>query len=296
MTLDGMDHVLNIWESCKWAGALPAKKPFNAETKKEGGIAMGRDVNYFDLSELEKEFEIEMEKPDELEFEEGLEGEFEEEPEQELEDIQEESTGDYAQRFFELSQREFESETELDDAIDGPLRKMEEEFFLDGLRKGWKQLKSKGLGRLLKKGFSFAAGKIPALQALKNVAGAARSALKGDLKGLVKAGLGAALRAHPAGAALSPALRALGFEAGEDNRDAWDNVVNVAREANDYLVANLHENIDDPLEASRLANEAFQAGLRKAKNAAYAVKAQGKPYRVIRVGRGERIKIIIEGV
>ena len=259
---------------------------------------MARNLNESDLSGLEKEFELEMEEePGEQEFEEGLEGEFEEEPQGEFEEEpQGESTGDYAQRFYELSQREFESETELDDAIDGPLRSMEAEFFLGGLRKRWRQLKQRGLGRLLQKGLSFAAGKIPALQALKNVTGAARAALRGDIGGLVKAGLGAALRAHPAGAALSPVLGSLGFEAGEDNRDAWDNVVNVAREANDYLAANLRENVDDPLEASKLANEAFQAGLRRVRSASFAPRSQGRPYRVIRVGRGERLKIIIEGV
>ncbi len=259
---------------------------------------MPRNGNTADISNLEREFEIEMEEePGEQEFEEGPEGEFEGVPEEEFEEIGEESTSDYAARFYEISQREFESETEMDDAINEPLRRMEQEFFLGGLRKRWRQLKKRGLGRLLQKGLKFAAGKIPALQALQNATSAARAALRGDIGGLVKAGLGAALRAHPAGAALSPALGALGFEAGEDNREAWDNVVDVAREAYDHLAGNLHENADDPLEASRLANEAFQTAMREVKNgSSVPVQSHGKPYRVIRVGRGERVKIIIKGV
>jgi hypothetical protein len=258
---------------------------------------MPRDVKPADISDLEREFELEMEAGpgEEKEFEEGPEEEFEG-PEEEFEEIEGEST-DYAERFYELSRREFESEMEVDDALSGPLKKMEEEFFLGGLKKRWRQLKRRGLGRLLQKGLKFAAGKIPALQALKNATTAARAALRGDIGGLVKAGLGAALKAHPAGAALSPALSALGFESGEDNREAWDNVVDVAREAYDHLAENLHENADDPLVASRLASEAFETAIRKVKSAdSLPGQSPRKPYRVIRVGRGERVKIIIEGV
>lgn len=260
---------------------------------------MSKNIEDTEMSELEREFELEMEEEptEELELEEDIETDFEEEPEGEFEEVEEESPGDYAARFYELSQREFESEMELDDAINEPLRQMEEEFFLGGLKKRWKQLKKRGLGRLLQKGLKFAAGKIPALQALKNATSAARAALRGDVGGLVKAGLGAAIRMHPAGAALSPALSTLGFESGEDNREAWDNVVNVVREAYDRLAGSLHENADDPLEASRLANEAFQTAIRKVKSSdSLPVRSHRKPYRVIRVGKGERVKIIIEGV
>jgi hypothetical protein len=268
-------------------------------------MAMTRNYTDPDLSQLEREFELEMEEePGEFEFEEGDEGEFEEgadqefeeEPYGEFEGVEQEPTRDYARRFYELGQREFESDHELDAAIDGPLNAMQQEFFLGGLRKRWRQLKKRGLGRMLQKGLSFAAGKIPALKAVQNISSAAQAALKGDMKGLIKSGLGAALRAYPGTAALSPALSALGFEAGGDNRQAWENVVTVAREANDYLVANLHEGIDDPPEASRVANEAFQAGLRSAQSAPFATGNRKRGVRVIRVARGQRIKIIIEGV
>ncbi|TVM03044.1 MAG: hypothetical protein CV087_07185 [Candidatus Brocadia sp. WS118] len=249
-------------------------------------------LNDTDLSELEREFELEMEEEptEELELEEDLDTEFEEEPEGEFEEVEGESTGDYAERLYELSQREFESEMELDDVINEPLRQMEEEFFLGGLKKRWKQFKKRGLGRLLQKGLKFVAGKIPALQALKSATSAARAALKGDIGGLVKSGLGAALKAHPAGAALSPALSALGFEAGEDNREAWDNVVNVAREAYDRLAGSLHENADDPLEASRLATDAFQSAVKKVSAQKPYIASTGKR-RIIHIRRGETIVI-----
>ena len=255
---------------------------------------MPRDVKSADISDLEREFELEMEAEpgEEKEFEEGPEEEFES-PEEEFEEIEGETT-DYAERFYELSRREFESEAEIDDAINEPLRKMDQDFFLGGLKKRWKQLKKRGLGRLLQKGLKFAAGRIPALQALRSATSAARAALRGDLGGLVKAGLGAALKAHPAGAALSPALSALGFEAGEENREAWDNVVNVAREAYDHLAETLHENADDPLVASRLASEAFETALKTAQTKRPTFDSPSE-FRTIRLRKEERIKIVGDG-
>jgi hypothetical protein len=75
-----------------------------------------------------------------------------------------------------------------------------------------------------------------------------------------------ALRGMQAGTTL-PVLKALGFEAGneetEQNREAWQNFTNVCKESFDYLARNLNENADDPLEASKLASEAFSAALKK---------------------------------
>lgn len=84
---------------------------------------MPEDGNDIDMSELEREVELEMEE--ELVEEEELEKEFEvltelegEEPEEEFEEV-EEGTKDYAERFYELSTREFESEAEVDVKRDG---------------------------------------------------------------------------------------------------------------------------------------------------------------------------------
>lgn len=228
---------------------------------------MLKESNGSDLSELEQEFELEM---DDLEYEdessldeelgdEELEGagDYEEDLQQEFETTDEENT-DYGERFYELAQREYESESEVDREIDGLLNEMEQDFFFGGVKKF---LKGKAKG-LIKKGLKFAAGKIPALQALQGITQLTRGNLKGLLASLAKAGLAA----HPAGAAALPALKALGFEASEDseaNREAWDNYVEVAREAYEHLADNLNETADEPLEASRQATKAYQAALMK---------------------------------
>src|SRR3990172_5753841 len=115
--------------------------------------------------------------------------------------------------------------------------------------------------------------------------------LKGLLGSLAKAGLGAVV---PGGGAILPALKALGFETSEDedaNRDAWRNYVEVSREAYEYLASNLEENADDPLIASRLANEAFQTALKGASAAAPSAASPKRPYRVIHVRKGDRVLI-----
>jgi cell division protein FtsL len=86
--------------------------------------------------------------------------------------------------------------------------------------------------------------------------------LKGTLGTLAKAGL----KEVRAGGAVLPVLGALGFEAGEQNREAWQSFANVCKESFDYLARNLNENADDPLEASRLASEAFSTALKKVKS------------------------------
>ena len=172
---------------------------------------------------------------------------------------------DYAERFFELSQREFEFESEIDEAVGEILDDMQREYFsFGGLLK-----KAKGIGNIVKKGVALAkkAGiNLPSMDALKSMLGPAADLLKGNLGSLIKPALKAALMAHPAGMAAMPALKALGFESSEDmgeNREAWDNYVSVARESFEYLVNNATENVNHPIEASRLATNAFQSGLKK---------------------------------
>jgi hypothetical protein len=232
-----------------------------------------------DLSELEQEFELEMddlEAGDDFEFEGGedsehddyeAETEYEDDAQGEYEWLGASGSG-YAERFFELSQREFESESEIDDAVNEILDDMEREYFFGGLLK-----KAKGVAQsLAKKGVALAkkAGiNLPSIDALKSMLGPISGLLKGNLGSLIKPALKAALSAHPAGMAALPALKALGFESSEDmgeNREAWNNYASVAQEAFEHLAANLNENADHPLEASRLATNAFQAGLRNVQN------------------------------
>jgi hypothetical protein len=255
------------------------------------------------MSDMEREFELDMDEgevtsagdelPGELESLAGFEldepeQEFEvlDEPQQELEVSLDGGGGDFAERFYELSTRQYESGPEIDQEIDARLDELEREYFFKGLGA---RLKRAGKG-LLQKGLKYAAGQFPALQALQGITQLTRGNLKGLLASLAKTGLAAAV---PGGAAALPALKALGFETTEDpqtNREAWNNYVEVAREAFDHLAQNLHERADDPLEASRLATTAFHHGLKR-------VRARGNrrpagSARVIRLRPGQRIVIV----
>ena len=224
---------------------------------------MARNRGFTDLSQLEREFELEMEEDAELET---IDDEFETLPEEseslddsELDDDTRDST-DYANRFYELSQREFESESEVDGAVSEILNEMEQEFFFGKLRRGWDRFKKKGIGKLVNKAVKYAGSKIPAIQALKGVTQLARGDLKGLVGSLAKAGLGAAI---PGGAVALDAVKHLGFESevAEDNRPAWESIVDVTRDAYEHLANNITEHADQPLEASRLATDAFRTAL-----------------------------------
>jgi hypothetical protein len=250
---------------------------------------MANDRYDTDLSELEREFELEMDdSAGELEID-DVAGELDE-PSGERE------TGDspdgFAERFYELGQGSYESEYELDDSVNEIVGQMEREFFFSAIKK---RLKNAGKS-LLKKGLDYAAGAIPGGQVLKALTQLSRGNLKGLLASLAKSGLAAAI---PGGAVALPALKALGFEADdpEGNREAWRNYTQVARESFEYLADNLHENADSPLEASRLATTAFQTALKRAQGRAgtlaRGIGAAGRTRRarVIHLRRGERIVI-----
>jgi hypothetical protein len=252
-----------------------------------------------DMSDLETEFELEMEGDEESASYEGsdeLESLPSEEAEadEELEDLDREGS-EYADRLFELSQREFESESELDSEVQQVLNEIEQDFFFKNIRNKWKKFKKGALGKLVSKGLSLAKSQIPAFQALKGVTSLARGDLKGLLGSLVKTGISSAI---PGGGVALDALKNLGFketEAAEDNREAWGNVVSVAQEAYEHLANNMTDRADDPLEATRLAADAFRAGLRK------NGRARGRTYgggfglhgkrRRIRIRRGEVLVI-----
>ena len=118
------------------------------------------------MSQLEREFKLDMEGDEELEAIGSGEDEFEDLPlegegpdgDHELDDTGQESS-DYADRLHELSLREYESESEIDSALNEVLNDMEQEFFFGKLRRGWNRFKKKGLGKLLNKAVSMAAGR-----------------------------------------------------------------------------------------------------------------------------------------
>jgi hypothetical protein len=211
--------------------------------------------------DLEREFEKEAKEeglpeesrlPEEAEFERGYDEEMK------GEELPEEKELDpFAERFYELSGRTFKTETELDNAVNEILNEMEREYFFKGLLG-----KTKKAGKLLlKKGLRTFKG-VPAFQAAKGITQLARGNLKGTLGTLAKAGL----KGVRAEAVILPVLGSLGFEAGEQNREAWQSFADVCRKSFDYLATNLNENADDPIEASRLASEAFSAALKKVKS------------------------------
>ena len=187
----------------------------------------------------------------------------------------------FAENFYKLSGRTFETETELDSAVNGILNEIERDYFFKGLFK-----KTKKAGQsLLQKGLKTFKG-VSAFQAAKGITQLARGSLKGTLATLAKAGLKGAQGPTGVGASNLPVLNALGFEAGEEgNGEAWQNFTNVCKESFDYLARNLSEKADDPLEASKLASEAFGAALKKVKSERLSVSKQRMGKMVERTGQ-----------
>lgn len=256
------------------------------------------------LSELESEYELEMDNGEseyasdsefefsdseyesagdyEDEFESEYEGDYEEEydGEFEYESVGGESS-QYADRFYELAQMEFESESELDQEVNGILNEMEQDFFWGSAKRF---LKKRGRGLLGKVG-KFALSKLPAGHALKGISALARGNLKGALAGLAKT----ALSSHPAMAAAMPALSALGFEASEGaegNREAWDNYAEVAREAYENLAANITPKASAPAVASDIAKRSLQRALRNRSMSGMAHRGMGGMSGMVRRGMG----------
>lgn len=218
---------------------------------------MSKNTKDNSKSDIEKEFEEDLKEEEEsLSPEEGeLEGEFDEELEGE-EWSEKRALDPFAEKFYELSGRAFKTKTELDAAVNGILNEIERGYFFKGLLKKT----GKSGKRLLKKGIETFRG-VSAFQAAEGITQLVRANLKGTLSTLAKSGLKVR-----AGAAALPVLGTLGFEPGETNRYAWQNFVNVCKESFDYLAMNLDENADDPLEANKLASEAFGDALKRVKS------------------------------
>jgi hypothetical protein len=252
--------------------------------------------DYSGMSDLERDIELEMD--DELEFEQ--EGDEESSVDQEGSDDQElealeadeetldqeaydesgflQEAGDdsefeieadarvrdqeYVERFMEIASRTYETESEVDQALNETLDGLAQERLFGALKKGWKALKkNKILGALAKRGLSIASGQFPALKAALSLA-------KGDLKGtLMNLGKQAITAAIPGSGAALGALNSLGFtqsENPEDNREAWENYVQMSGEAFEHLAANITPRADRPVEANRLATNAFQHAIKRA--------------------------------
>jgi hypothetical protein len=288
---------------------------------------MARNRRFRGISDLEREFELDMESepPDEEAFETDLDEEFEadldeeyaeeegpEDLDQELELMAEGLDEDhdpremeFAERFYELGQREFESEFEVERELAEVLDDMEREYFLGRLIKGGfekfkgeieRLKKSKLVRGLVNKGLQFAQQRFPALKAVTQLA---RGNLKGMLLPLAKTALGAAV---PGGPAALSVLQGLGFEAAEDdprNRIGWQNYTRMAREAYETLADNVTMRVDEPRVASQLAASAFQQALGQAQARAQAepglvrTRAGAARGRVIRVRLRPGQKLVV---
>ncbi len=250
----------------------------------------GPEIRQVEASESDSDAESQSDWEETTQSNEGADEEVDEEWEKESVEV-----AGYADRFFELTQREFESESELDDEVRGLVNEMERDYFWGK----WKNRLKRIGGGLLRKGVGQLAGRIPGFKGLQAITQLARGDLKGALGSLAKSGLASLV---PGGAVALPALKALGFEATEDSdrhREAWDNYVDVAREAFDYLGRHMSERAADPLEASRLASAAYQTAVRKVQTMGRSgqegeVRNSRKRTMTIRLRRGERI--IIEGI
>ncbi|MDY0883486.1 hypothetical protein ACFPL7_11045 [Dongia soli] len=302
---------------------------------------MARNRELRDFSQLEREFELEMEDAGSIEQEfDDMESdeEFEEdeaddeafeldeqfEQDEEFESVDDES-GDasgqdqeYVERFLEIAAREFESESEVDQAMNEVLDDMSREYLFGGLVRGIKKLsKNKILRSLAKKGLKYAAGKFfPGVEAAMQLA---KGNVKGALLNIGKQALGTVV---PGGTATLDAVKSLGLAASEypeRNQQAWENYVTLAREAYEYLADNVTENADRPAEAARLANNAMRHAITRAQSRAASMRrlpgrgmrrrgrhgyatslgqtVQHGQARVIRlkVAPGQRIKLIIIG-
>lgn len=242
---------------------------------------MARDFDQTGLSELEGEYELEMddseseyETDSELEFgdseyesndsEYESDGEYESDYEDEYDgefgyESQDGETSQYADRFYELAQMEYESEAEVDQEVNGILNEMEQDFFWKAAKRF---IKKRGPGLLGKLG-KYALSKSPFGQGFNVFSQLAKGNLKGALAGLAKT----AMSAHPGLAAAMPALSALGFEASEGpegNREAWNNYAEVAREAYENLAASITPQATNPAVASDLAKRALRTALQRA--------------------------------
>lgn len=253
--------------------------------------------HHFDMSELEREFELEMgdgsnsyeDRELEEEFENFMEGsedeyEYEEDPsEGEYEYEQDALDGEYDQgyeynggnlsmsmgeRFFELSQREFESEYEMDEALNEIFDDMEREYFFKKLFRAGKNFLKKNplIKSLAGKALNMAAGFIPGgrigLEAIKKFGKPLLSGLRQNWANVAKAGIGAI--APNATQAVTNFAEKMGVSVDnpeESNQEAFERMADGIRRSYEYAADQFNDRAMDPIMAGRLANRAFETGI-----------------------------------
>jgi hypothetical protein len=269
--------------------------------------------SYADLSELEREFELEMEGLPDGSFEasedSGRQFEYEDdevsddfEVSFEQGDVEQEFDGarsyEFVDRLMEIGGRDFESPYEAEAAMSEVLDDIEREYFFGAIRRGLKKLsKNKLLRSLAQKGMTLGVNKfLPGLQGALQLA---RGNVKGALMNFGKQALGSVV---PGGGAMLDAVTSMGLGGGGSQtpeRENWENYVDLSREAYEHLAENLTPSAHKPAEAVRLANNAVQHAIAKAqvrtgRGRGPRPGARGRVMR-IRVSPGERISLVIVG-
>jgi hypothetical protein len=281
-------------------------------------------------SEFEFEAGAEEEIPDELEMEFEADDfetgdfemdDFETSPEES--DFSHEGPNDwgdgrnqeFVDRLMEISGRQFESPYESEGAIGEVLDDIEREYFFGALKRGLKKLsKNKLLRSLASKGLQMGVNQF--LPGLKGAVQLASGNVNAAMKSFGNQILNSAV---PGGSAMLDTVSALGLDpVATGEREAWENYVDMSREAYEHLAENLTPNAHRPAEAVRLANNAIQHAIRQAhrRNEGLQVRQplqratfqrpalQGpSPHRLrprghvkrIRVSPGQRIKLLIVG-
>lgn len=266
------------------------------------------------LSDLEQEFELELEdaigtSPDEeldeeFEADDAMLGELEEElaaGDEEFDDREADEEfesgvgGGYAERLMELSAREFESEAEMEAGLNEVFDDMQTEYFLGSIGKLARRGLKAGARGLLKR-VKRVAGSLPMGQALKGIL-ASRN-LTDLLKNVAKTGFKTALQSHPALGMLSQLGGGLlkQGEYGGDERESFEQVVALSREAYEHLAQHLDETSVTPAGASQQAADALKAAVGKIRNGrgmgGRAAGGQRRRTRVIRLKPNQKLVII----
>jgi hypothetical protein len=178
---------------------------------------------------------------------------------------------EYVERLMESASRKYESESEVDQELNGVLNSVAKEYFFGKIKRGLKKLSKNKLVRgLVQKGLKVTSGQLAALKAVTRVA---RGDLKGMLLNLGKQALGAAV---PASTVVMNGLSSIGLESENGHvadREVWVNYLQISKDAFEHLADTLNEQVNQPLEASRLASQAFRHAMTKAE----AKRSRGSP-------------------
>lgn len=228
-----------------------------------------------DMSDLEREFELEMddqsysgsmeEGEQEYEYDEhSFENEYnQDEYEEELEHEAEYETTSFGERLYELSQREFESEWERNEALDEIFEDIEREYFWGKIKRAVRKVARNPIVKgLVKKGWALASKKIPQLSALKGITQIARGNLKGAAVSMARAGVGQVI---PGSAGIfdkvTSALGVSNKNRESENIEAFNHFTDGVARSYEFLADNLQIDMDDPIVANQLASRAFEAGI-----------------------------------